>query len=113
MIIFLDDNKRPEWYGLKSGKFFHFTDGDRALLFCKEAPIDVLYLDHELGNSMRGYHVLLNLIQKFKNPPKTVVCISMDVLGICLIEALCKKFDIPYEYLSPPDDAFMDIEHYG
>jgi hypothetical protein len=108
MIIFLDDFKNPEWYDLKPGEFFQFTEGERALVFCKEATIDVLYLDHDLGETMNGYWVLAHLIEEFKNIPKAVVCISLNPSGIQRIKALCEKHDIQYEYRSPPADIMLD-----
>lgn len=113
MIIFIDDFKRPEWYGLTPGEFFQFTEGDRALAFCKEAIIDVLYLDHDLGETMSGYWVLAHLVEEFKNVPKSVVCISLNPAGTKRIAALCEKHGIPFEYRLPPADIFMDTEHYG
>ena len=88
-------------------------NGNKALANCKFAEIDLLYLDYELGPSITGYEFLKELVERFNNPPKSVICISMHVLCTALIEEFCMKHAIPYEYLPPPEDAFMTTGHYG
>lgn len=106
-ILFLDDCKSPEWYGLKAEEIQVCRTGEEALRWGAKRPIDVLYLDHDLGDGISGYTVLEELIDQYNNPPKAVVIISLNPVGTQRITALCQYNDIPVIKRLPPNEILI------
>jgi len=98
MVLFLDDQKDPIWYGLEPGAIYCIRSGKKALQTAKKSgvPLETLYLDYDLGEGITGYTVLEKLIEEYELPPKEVVIISLNPVGIARIKALCERYDIPY-----------------
>jgi len=99
MKIFLDDQKEPTWYHLEPESVCCIRSGEKALQKAKKhgQPLEILYLDHDLGEGMSGYTVLAKLVEDFNLPPQKVIIISLNPVGVARIKSLCEYEKIPYE----------------
>ena len=102
MDFFVDDNKAAEWYPfIRPGSVVVVRTGEAALASIREylsgtssSVLGTLYLDHDLGDGISGYQLLLELLEN-NTPPLRVIIISLNVVGIQRIKALCEDHDIP------------------
>jgi hypothetical protein len=96
-ILFVDDMKRPVYYGLPDNTPLAITAEIAFKMWKSAHSYDELWLDHDLSeDGMNGYQLLQLLIRKGM-APKKVVCISYNVIGVNNIQWLCKGNDIEYE----------------
>lgn len=95
MILFVDDEKLPTWFGLPEDTKHARTPGSAWLLWLT-GMYDELYLDHDLGDGLDGSKLLHKLCNDGKKPGK-VYCISLNPVGVTRIEWVCKDHDIPFE----------------
>lgn len=95
MILFVDDEKLPQWFKLPEDTR-HARTPESAWSLWLTAEYDVLYLDHDLGEEMDGSELLHKLCTDGEKPDK-VYCVSLNPIGVTRIEWVCKDHDIPFE----------------
>jgi len=97
-ILFVDDNKKPEWYGLDSSTMHIATSFEEAISLIKKNSYSIIYLDHDLGSIESDGSILLQRYIILKNElPQKVYCISWNPIGIERIRLVCEDFNIPFE----------------
>lgn len=113
MIVFIDDCKPIYWYGLtEKDKVEIFKEADAGLAFCLTHDVETLYLDHDLGEGLTGYDILLHMVEAEKKPKK-VICISLNPVGTQHIKLLCERQEIEYQYEYVPKWVIMIDEQLG
>lgn len=95
MILFVDDEKLPQWFNLPENTHLAKTSESAYKLWMTE-KYDVLYLDHDLGEIIDGSQLLNKLCIEGKKPDR-VYCISLNATGVIRIEYVCKDYNIPFE----------------
>ena len=88
-ILFVDDMKQPHHFNLPNDTP-HAVDAEHAYKMWKSfGPYDELWLDHDLTqHGMNGYQLLKKLHYEHI-PPKKVVCISYNPVGVENIQKFC------------------------
>jgi len=94
-ILFVDDVKRPEWFGLPENTP-RIENGFIAIDLWNDGNYDTLYLDNDLGLGIEGYDVLVKIIESGKLPKK-VVCISNNIIARNRMCNLCYDFNIKFD----------------
>jgi hypothetical protein len=99
-ILFIDDQKKPEWYKISSPHIDVATTYEEAQKLLKQNTYDVIYLDHDLGmKHLDGSHLLTEYLISGKSLQK-VICISWSPIGVERIKNVCRDFNIPFELSS-------------
>lgn len=95
-ILFVDDEKFPEWFGLPRDTK-HARGYDEAAFLWQSGNYNILYLDYDLDNGRNGAD-LLNILAAHKKPEK-VFCISINQSGgVERIKTVCEiGWKIPFE----------------
>jgi hypothetical protein len=98
-ILFVDDEKKPEWYGLDPSTMHIATSFREALSLINKNSYSIIYLDHDLGSIHVDGSILLQKYMMLKKelPLKKVYCISWNPIGIERIRLICKDFNVPFE----------------
>jgi hypothetical protein len=97
MILFVDDEKQPEWFDLNRTNIHVATTFEDALKLIQKNVYDIIYMDHDLGDSCHdGSHLITEYGKAGKSIQK-VCCISWNPLGVERIRLACKDFNIPFE----------------
>jgi hypothetical protein len=104
MILFVDDEKLPQQFGLDA-KTPHARTAAQALEMIEKEGFDELYLDHDLGEGWTG-HELLKILVERGTKIKKVTFISLNVVGIGNMIELCRDNNIPYDRKLLASDAF-------
>jgi len=103
-ILFVDDEKQPEWYGLRKEDVLFADTVSKAEKFAEEHKSFVLYLDQDMGakdgNPTKGVLLLQWFVERHYDI-KEVVCISRNYFGVLEIEAVCKGCNIKYSHRFP------------
>ncbi|MGE5682830.1 MAG: hypothetical protein ACM34K_18340 [Bacillota bacterium] len=100
-ILFVDDEKLPEWFDLPSDTPHAKTGVDTVRLW-GTGKFEIMYLDYDLGFA-KGDKLLEQICIKSISPgliplPKKIFCISLNQSGgVEKIKAVCKSFNIPFE----------------
>lgn len=97
-ILFIDDEKTPDWYGLPEDTVVAKSYDD-AISKLSDEPM-ILYLDHDLGRSKDGSKILDYIVNN-KWIPVFVYITSFNSVGIDRIKYVCEDYDIPYEIKRP------------
>lgn len=107
MVLFIDDMKLPQQFGLDASTP-HARTGEEALRMIEECGYDELYLDHDLSEEgMTGYDLVKVLVEKGIKIKKVTI-ISLNMVGVGNIIELCLNHGIPYDRKLLPSDAFAD-----
>lgn len=97
LILFIDDEKDPTWFGLDLTQIHYATSYNGALAFIRKNKYDIIYIDHDLGDKYRDGSHLITEYGLMKKPIEKVYCISWNPVGIKRIIAACHDFGIPCE----------------
>ena len=97
MILFIDDEKLPEWFNLNPNKILIANSFDDAynLYLGYNANERILYLDYDIGGDKNGLQ-LLEQLYMWKKPDK-VYCISINKIGVEKIKRFCLDNEILFE----------------
>lgn len=109
MILFVDDEKNPEWYNLPEDTHIARTI-ERAVEMWETGKYDVLWLDHDMGKGWYGINdgsVYLRYICGKYKPPKRVNIISWNPSGIQRIAGVCKDYNIHWEFSNVGDASLL------
>jgi hypothetical protein len=78
MILFIDDEKVPQQFGLDANTP-HARTAAQALEMIEKEGLDELYLDHDLGEGWTGHELLKNLVERGTKIKKvTVISLNID-----------------------------------
>lgn len=97
-IIFIDDEKLPEWFDLPEDAV-HAKNAQEALDLLCEHKRSILYLDHDLGPGIDGKK-LLEIICREMYIPDKVFCISFNLIGVKRIRDVCKDYNIDFDAIA-------------
>jgi hypothetical protein len=96
-VLFVDDEKLPEWFGLDK-KTAHAKTSSEARAIWDKGEFKILYLDHDLGvNGLMDGSQVLSWICSLSHKPEKVFCISLNPVGVERIAGVCHDFEIPME----------------
>ncbi len=97
MILFIDDEKLPEWFNLNSNEILVANSYNNAysLYLYSDSNERILYLDYDIGESKNGLQ-LLKQMSSLKKPDK-VYCISINAIGVEKIKRFCLDNEISFE----------------
>jgi len=91
MILFVDDEKQPEWFDLKN--VIHATSFEDAQAALRTYDIDTVYLDNTLyGSRTKGAYLINDMLKV-----KKVYCISLDMGAPNLMKKMCDEKGIEFE----------------
>lgn len=96
MILFVDDKKKPEEFGLDSRQIHYVRTVKDAATLASENYYHIMYIDHDLGGKIDGSQMLARFCASHRVPDK-VFCISCNPIGIKRIEGVCNDYDIEFE----------------
>lgn len=95
-ILFVDDEKQPQWFDLKIGEIGVARSARQAIRMWKQSDdFDTIFLDHDLGGKRTGYEVLKECIKIRK--PDRIVFITLNPVGRKRMMDYCDDYHIPYE----------------
>jgi hypothetical protein len=101
MNLFIDDEKKPEWYDIDQSTLHIATSYEAALSLIQKNTYSIIYLDHDLGCLYADGSILLQRYMMLgKNNPQKVYCLSWNPVGIERIRFVCKDYGIPFEVLN-------------
>lgn len=105
-VLFVDDEKLPEWFGLNSETDIAKTF-DEALNLMLKNNYEFIYLDHDIGSTTTDGSVLLYryMSSAHSKTPKQVYCISWNPIGEERIRLVCKDWNIPCIFIR------MDVDN--
>lgn len=106
-VLFIDDDKKPEWYGLDSALIHVAKTFELALELMIKNKYEIIYLDHDLGTVKTDGSVLLNRYMSTpgSKAPQKVFCISWNPIGRERIRLVCKDWNIPCIFIR------MDVDN--
>jgi len=104
-ILFVDDEKLPEWFDLPKDTLHAKNMFTAMNYYIDNRDIKIIYLDHDLGARMSqqtedGSQWLGYVCRNYRKPEK-VFCISFNPIGVERIKNVCKDYSIPFEDIGP------------
>jgi hypothetical protein len=98
-ILFLDDEKIPEWFGIVVNDLVDVaTSYIEAVRLINNNTYQIMYLDHDIGSSTKdGSIILQRYMQLGRQVPQKVYCISWNPVGVERIRLVCEDWNIPFE----------------
>lgn len=97
-ILFVDDAKTPEMFGLSEDAVDWAKNSKEALEMFRKKYHEIIYLDHDLGSdSLDGYQILSEIVNI--QIPERVYSITSNPVGVRKFEWLCWEKDIEFEHI--------------
>lgn len=96
MILFVDDDKLPEWFGLDKDVIHAKTYQEAEAEWNGLGGGITLFLDYDLDYPKKGDELLEIFAPSFQFRPQQVFCISLNGVGVEKIRKICERYAVPF-----------------
>jgi hypothetical protein len=97
VILFVDDEKLPEWFGLPRSTNHAKDANEFDEMFWRTKPTGI-YLDHDIGDGRDGSKALAKILGDGGwTCLDKVFCISLNHIGVERIKGVCSDYHIEFE----------------